>query len=196
MTMVAALYVAARGCYTNLPDVDAWAPPRDARLYAGPNPVVAHPPCGTHGRYAARTLAGPGNDGGCFEAALEAVKRFGGVLEHPAATHAWAMHQLVKPQQGSWQMDPFSGGWVTEVAQGNYGHRARKLTWLFAVTGAPPLLDWGQCVKHLEIPSDATGEQRARLIKTGVCQRLSKNQRAATPLPFRDLMLGIARSAR
>lgn len=196
MTLVAALYVAKGGCYTNLPDVDAWAPPRDARLYAGPHPVVAHPPCGTWGAYAWRTLDGPGNDGGCFEKALESVKRFGGVLEHPARSHAWETQLLAKPHSGSWQMDALNGGWVTEVSQGNYGHRARKLTWLFAVTGAPPLLDWSQCVRRLDVPQDATDEQRARLIKTGVCQRLSKNQRAATPIPFRDLLLDIARNAR
>ena len=42
---VAALYVETNGCYYNLPGVDPWDKARDARLYAGPWPVVAHPPC-------------------------------------------------------------------------------------------------------------------------------------------------------
>ena len=43
--MIAALYVQRGGIYWDLPDVDPWDEARDARLYAGPWPVVAHPPC-------------------------------------------------------------------------------------------------------------------------------------------------------
>jgi hypothetical protein len=39
-------------------------------------------------------------------------------------------------------------------------------------------------------------EERARAIKTGACHRLSANQRRATPILFRDLLLSIARTAR
>src|SRR5437588_11753206 len=42
---VAALYVDPNGVYANLPGVEVWDEARDARLYAGPWPVVAHPPC-------------------------------------------------------------------------------------------------------------------------------------------------------
>ena len=38
-------------------------------------------------------------------------------------------------------------------------------------------------------------EARARAIKTGACQRLSRRQRAATPLAFRDLLISIAETA-
>ena len=41
MRTVAALFVATDGCYFGLPDVDPWDVRRDARLYAGPHPVVA-----------------------------------------------------------------------------------------------------------------------------------------------------------
>ena len=77
MTTVAALYVQRDGCYFGLPDVDPWDERRDARLYAGPWPVVAHPPCARWGRYwsggpshGTRTL---GDDGGCFEADRKSV---------------------------------------------------------------------------------------------------------------------------
>lgn len=43
--MIAALYIDERGPYVGLPGVDAWGISRDARLYEGPWPVVAHPPC-------------------------------------------------------------------------------------------------------------------------------------------------------
>lgn len=48
---IAALFVATGGCYFGLPGIDPWDKARDARLYAGPWPVVAHPPCERWGRY-------------------------------------------------------------------------------------------------------------------------------------------------
>ena len=69
--MIAALFVANPGCYIGLPDVDPWDKERDARTYAGPWPVVAHPPCVRWGRYwfggpSARVRRQLGDDGGCF----------------------------------------------------------------------------------------------------------------------------------
>jgi hypothetical protein len=37
-------------------------------------------------------------------------------------------------------------------------------------------------------------QERARKIKTGICQRLSAKQRAATPIEFRDLLISLAAS--
>lgn len=50
--MIAALYVETDGPYFGLDGVDPWDIRRDARLYTGPHPVVAHPPCARWGRYA------------------------------------------------------------------------------------------------------------------------------------------------
>ncbi len=68
---VAALFVAKGGCYFGLPGVDPWDLDRDARLYAGPWPVVAHPPCERWGRYwGGAPSTWPrlirGDDDGCF----------------------------------------------------------------------------------------------------------------------------------
>jgi hypothetical protein len=49
--MVAALYVEHGGSYYGLPGVDPWDDARDARAYAGPHPVVAHPPCQRWGKF-------------------------------------------------------------------------------------------------------------------------------------------------
>jgi len=88
--MIAALYVETDGVYYGLEDVDPWDEARDARLYAGPWPVVAHPPCNRWSQLArvnqSRWGTPVGEDGGTFWAALEAVRRFGGVLEHPRAS--------------------------------------------------------------------------------------------------------------
>ena len=73
--MIAALYVHPNGVYSGLEGVDLWDEERDARQYAGPYPVVAHPPCARWSRLAGFTEARfglkRGEDGGCFKAALK-----------------------------------------------------------------------------------------------------------------------------
>ncbi len=49
---VATLYVETGGVYYGIPGVDPWDEERDARLYDGPYPVVAHPPCSRWGQLA------------------------------------------------------------------------------------------------------------------------------------------------
>jgi hypothetical protein len=49
--VIAALYVERGGPYFGIEGVDPWDEARDARTYAGPHPVVAHPPCERWGRY-------------------------------------------------------------------------------------------------------------------------------------------------
>jgi hypothetical protein len=192
MTMVAALFVATAGVYFGLPDVDPWDQKRDARLYTGPYPVVAHPPCErwcqlarlNEHRYGHRV----GDDGGCFASALNNVRRVGGVLEHPAETIAWRSFGLMRPMLGLWSRDLVDGAWVTEVHQSAYGHRARKRTWLLYVGDvAPPALDWSSPAPTAKVSFfDDTG---------CALPGLSKKEAKATPLPFRDLLLSIARSA-
>lgn len=198
--MIAALFVAKGGCYFGLPDVDPWDEARDARLYNGPWPVVAHPPCARWGRYAdggpsARVKRIKGDDGGCFESALSSVRRWGGVLEHPAASSAWKRYMLLAPPRaGGWVSADWHGGWTCWVDQGHYGHRGQKGTWLYAVGVELPTLTWGQSARRIALVEGETREQRRRRIRTGTVQNLSKRARAATPLPFRDLLLNMARS--
>ena len=101
MIQVAALFVAKGGIYFNRNDCDPWDEARDARLYAGPCPVVAHPPCSRWCRLAglvqARWGHKRGDDGGCFASALASVRKWGGVLEHPAYSAAWSHFDLPVP---------------------------------------------------------------------------------------------------
>lgn len=201
--MIAALYVETGGCYYGLEGVDPWDITRDARLYAGPHPVVAHPPCERWGRYAtggpsARVKRIKGDDEGCFAAALAAVRTYGGVLEHPEASAAWDAFELIKPPRGgAWVVADWQGGWTCCIEQGAYGHRARKATWLYAAHVDLPSMKWGKAKGDFLRLDEGfhSSEERRRAIKTCVCQRLSKRQRAATPNEFRDLLIGIARSA-
>jgi len=184
---VAVLFADAKGIYANS-GVDLWDITRDARHYPGPAPVIAHPPCAVWCQLAAinekRYGHKRGEDGGCFAAALASVRRWGGILEHPANTLAWAAFKLPRPSRGMWLFD--GRGYVTVVSQAAYGHAARKLTWLYYVgKHQPPRIDWSYtdakawvsyCVNH--------GDTALR--------RLSKREASATPAAFRDLLLEIA----
>jgi len=201
--VIAALYVVDGGCYSDLAGVDPWPEARDARAYQGPHPVVAHPPCARWGRYwfggpSARVRRKKGDDGGCYAAALASVRRWGGVIEHPEASSAWRWHGLNPPPRcGGWVNADLVGGWTCCVEQGHYGHRARKATWLYAHGVDLPSLRWGASEAVIR-PDEGfhSAAERRRAVKTGACQRMSKRERLATPAPFRDLLISIARTAR
>ncbi len=199
--MIAALYVETGGCYYGLPHVDPWDQARDARRYAGPWPVVAHPPCERWGRFWHGSPRKPhrfklGDDGGCFEAALNAVRQWGGVLEHPADTHAWSAFSLnAPPRAGGWIAADWRGGWTCYVEQGHYGHAARKATWLYAAGVDLPELTWGPSEQRLpQVLVERYGYEYAR--RKGVVSQIGGKHKKAirnrTPLPFRDLLLSIA----
>jgi len=207
--MIAALYVETGGSYYGLPGVDPWDEGRDARRYAGPHPVVAHPPCQRWGKlWAGQPLfikrtgirKVKGDDGGCFKAALEAVRQYGGILEHPWGSHAWAHFGLnLPPRSGGWIAADFFGGWTCCVEQRRYGHYARKPTLLYAVGCELPELAWGIGERQLD-PAVVERMGLKRAIRLGeVGGRgggTDSAPRIGTPEPFRDLLLSIARSAR
>lgn len=192
MKQIAALFVQPDGCYANVPFVDLWCAGRDARLYPGDAPVIAHPPCQLWGNLAAVNFARwggehnrPGNDGGCFESALRSVNLYGGVLEHPKNSRAWKKYDLVRPVFGSWQKSGI--GWVTEIWQSAYGHRANKATWLyFNGPHAPPDLIWAKVVGTHQI---GFHDQRGKAANKPT---LSKREANATPLRFRDELIRLA----
>lgn len=196
--MIAALYVEPRGAYFDLPDVDPWDEVRDARTYEGPHPVVAHPPCSRWCRLAglveARWGHKRGEDGGCFVAALSAVRRFGGVLEHPAFSDAWLAHGLFAPPTGGgWVTADFEGGWTCYVEQGRYGHVAKKATWLYAHGVELPSLRWGHVPDG---ESTALVSWCANDVRSGeVRPRVGRAVASRTPPAFRDVLVGMARSA-
>lgn len=192
---VAALYVETDGCYFNINGVDPWDEKRDARKYGGPYPVVAHPPCQLWGRFAHvnfKRWGGehnrPHNDGGCFEAALNAVRKFGGVLEHPAFTEAWKAFDLPRPHAIGWKQH--GNEWVCEVWQSAYGHKARKRTWLlYCGEKEPPQLNWDRRDGTHQIGfHDQRGKDRNK-------PTISGKAASATPETFRDALIRIARGS-
>jgi hypothetical protein len=148
MRTVAVLFARADSVYKTLPGCDVWDIERDARKWPGGAPIVAHPPCKRWSslnnlvlaRYPHRAKEfAHGNDGGLFRHALDSVRTYGGVIEHPAQSRAWRTFGLPAPAPGLWQRG-VCGGWSIELDQRLFGHPARKRTWLYAYGGTPPSL--------------------------------------------------------
>ncbi len=133
---VVALYVDPRGPYPGL--VAFWYDAkRNAMNYRGPLPVVAHPPCGPWSHLS--RLHKHAEEIALAPHAVAVVQRCGGVLEHPKGSKLWDACGLPKPDE---REDDF-GGATIEVSQCDWGHPARKRTWLYIVSGpghAAPLL--------------------------------------------------------
>jgi hypothetical protein len=194
--MIAALFVQTDGIYSNVPNVDPWGIDRDARLYIGPYSVVAHPPCQLWGKFAKVNYVRyggehnkPGNDKGCFASALNSVRKYGGVLEHPAFTYAWNAHKLVVPKNLGWTR-VWTREWVCEIWQSAYGHKANKRTWLLYVGDNPPFeLNWKQPKGTHQIGGCTTRGKEFN--KPTISGKLA----SATPIEFRDALLKLAKNA-
>jgi hypothetical protein len=209
-TTVSALFVRADGPYPSLV-ADWWDEQRDARLYAGPNPVVGHPPCARWGQFwwsagdsgRKRADTEPGNDDGCFEAAIAAVRRWGGVLEHPAGSHAWPRFGIARPWAGQWTRSMFRPDeWVAVLDQIDYGHRARKRTWLVVVgaTVLPRLKGESRAAEvagrpRVYVASGPGPSRTAESRRLHGIELMGKREKELTPEPFARLLVDLARSA-
>jgi hypothetical protein len=196
---VAALYVEPDGVYADVPDVDLWDEARDARLYAGPWPVVAHPPCQRWCRFAKGIEVTHGykvgDDDGCFYAALDSVRTHGGVLEHPAWSLAWDRFSLPKPRSShGWTVSLLDGGASCYVEQGRYGHPMRKATWLYAILDMYPKLRWGRTNDN-EMLGQFKWGHRANKPEHDRNRNRVDSLHSVTPVAFRDALLDMARSA-
>lgn len=128
---IAVLFARVDSNYKHLPGVDVWDFERDARLFPGGTPVIAHPPCRAWGQL--RHMAKPRSDERDLAFfAVDQVRSNGGVLEHPKLSTLWQVANLPSPRQ----FDKF-GGWTLPIHQNWWGHRAEKATLLYIV-GCPP----------------------------------------------------------
>lgn len=167
--MIAALYVEPSGAYYGLPGVDPWDEARDARKYAGPWPVVAHPPCERWGRFWHGSPRKPhqfklGDDGGWHVA-------------------DWAIGWTCYVEQGFYGHAARKPTWL-------YAARIQIYNL--------PALRWGQGEQRLDPKMvERHGYEYAR--RKGIVSMIGgkdkKAKRNATPPEFRDLLLSIARNA-
>lgn len=192
MSTVAALYVDPRGPYPKLEAVDCWDEARDARKYDGPYPVVAHPPCKTWSKL--QHLSKLPDDGGMFRKALLAVRKYGGVIEHPAGSKAFDRYELPKPGDAP----DVCGGITIEVCQVEWGHVARKRTWLYLCGGAQSGIDAPPFPGRKPTHWASGGRRHARKGSGGFAPEgmkiCSAQQRNRTPELFAAYLVRLARN--
>lgn len=183
-----ALFVAKDSIYKNL-IADCYDEEKDALTYNGDFPIIAHPPCQLWGKMAKINYMRwgglhnkPGNDGGKFKFALDTVERCGGIIEHPAMSNAFIYYGIGKPVLGAWTRA--RNGWVCEVWQSAYGHRANKKTWLYYVgLHRPKNPDFSTPRGACQIGfHDQRGKERNK-------PTLGKHEANATPLAFAEYLI-------
>lgn len=204
--MTVALYIDPRGPYPELLGAAAcWDAARDARTYDGRDSVVAHPPCAPWSRLK-HLYQGAEHD--CAVIAVSQVRRTGGVLEHPAHSLLWGerFHGAPlpippdDPRHWGADRDRF-GGYTIAVAQVDWGHVARKPTWLYLV-GVPvervrelvakrPFP--GRQPTHWASGSRTPSSRQGSPVPPGI-KVCSAQQRRRTPPAFAEFLIALAES--
>jgi hypothetical protein len=113
------------------------------------------------------------------------VRRFGGVLEHPASSLAWKAYGLLRPPRRGWAR-ALDGSWVCAVAQSAYGCLAMKMTWLVLYGGEPLPCDWRR----------PKGSHVVGYMTNHGCvgrPRISKALASRTPPAFAEFLVELAR---
>lgn len=183
---VAVLYVDPAGPYPGL--VREWYDQaRDAKTYTGPWPIVAHPPCGPWGRL--RHLCTQ-QDETAGPHAVELVRRFGGVLEHPRDSRLFRHCGMPHPGE---LPDAF-GGVTFEICQVDWGHVARKRTWLYVVGARsfPPSPPPREPTHWISGGRGREGVKRKTTPVPPGIKVCSAQQRRRTPVAFAQWLIEVA----
>jgi hypothetical protein len=178
---IAVLFARSDSIYKTLPGTDVYDMERDALTWPGGCPVIAHPPCRAWGRLRAFANPRPGEKELALWA-VDQVRAYGGILEHPASSLLWQAACL--PQPG--KRDEF-GGITVGIHQHTLGHRAEKKTLLYIVGSSPA--DWPSLPLVLDEPTHVIQSRKRENHRPHV----SKAEREHTPQPFAEWLLTIAR---
>lgn len=186
---VAVLFARSDSVYKKFPACDVYDQARDALTYRGELPVIAHPPCRAWGglRHIAKPAPGE-RELALF--ALDQVRRWGGVLEHPRRSLLWPECGLPLGDQ----VDDF-GGFSLQVNQCWWGHRAEKPSLLYVCRVRPsdvPLVS-----VQLAAPRYIVGNPGRKLDgqRSMWKPEVSKREREATPIHFAAWLITLAAGA-
>ena len=177
---VAVLFARKDSVYKSINGCDVWDAERDARNWAGGSAVVAHPPCRAWGRLRAFARPRP-DEKDLARWAVSMVRKWGGVLEHPAGSTLWDDQGLPRPGQE----DEYDG-WTMAAPQRWWGHKAEKATWFYIVGCRPANLP--------PVPFDlgyATHVVQTRKRKNHL-PHISKAERERTPAALAEWLVELA----
>jgi len=179
---VSVLFARRDSIYKQLPSVDVWDEDRDARNWPGGTPVVAHPPCAGYCRLRAFANEDAERDSHAIWA-VEQVRKFGGVLEHPYLSTLWKLDDLKLPVPG--EFDQWDG-YTVAMPQFWFGFPAMKATWFYIVgcrpSNLPPVpLRLGK--PEVIVSTTASGNSR----------EMKKSERTVTVRPLAEWLVDVAR---
>jgi hypothetical protein len=149
---------------------------RDARTFPGGVPVIAHPPCRSWSAFCAHQAKPLEGEKDLGPWCAEQVRKWGGILEHPAHSRLFTAAKLPRP--GEIQGDT----WTIEVWQSCWGYPMDKKTWLFFSKIAPADVHWPLLLK-------AQGGDRRRE------QLMGKAERSRTVPAFAQWLIHTAQHA-
>lgn len=166
---VAALFVRKNSHYLHL-GVDCYDITRDALTWPGGVPGIYHPPCRAWGQLS--HMAKPRSGEAELSLwAMQMVRQFGGVVEHPYASRLWAVSGCLR-----FGIRDQHGGVLVPVYQSWWGHRAPKKTCLYIVGPVPE-------IPYIDEP-----------VTTTVVERMGRAERERTSEAFAAWLVELARA--
>ena len=179
---ISVLFVREDSIYKSM-NLDCWDIKRDARNWNEGCPLIAHPPCRAWGRLSHFAKPRP-DEKELAIYSINLIRKYGGVLEHPAASKLWKEMNLPKGNE----IDKF-GGFSLCINQSWFGHKAEKRTLLYIC---------GCCKEDLPIVPlkfDAIEfviETSIKKGSSGFRKSVTKKEREATPVELAKWLVEVA----
>ncbi len=169
--MVSALFVRKDSIYKAM-GLDCWDSERNALLWPGGNAGIFHPPCRGWGRLRKFSVATE-EEKELAVWSVNQVRRWGGVVEHPASSDLWRYCNLPLGNQ----VDQY-GGFTLSVNLHWFGFPAEKKTYLYIVGCLP------RCIPAYPLSFDAITHKIRFPDRRGRSgeKNLPKSQRDVTPV--------------
>lgn len=192
MNSVAVLFARSDSNYKSMAMCDVYDKDRNALNYEGGFSVVAHPPCRAWGQLRKMANPAPGEKELALFA-VQQVRQWGGVLEHPKKSTLWPVAGLPEPGE----RDEF-GGWTLPINQNWWGHRAEKPTRLYIVGCEPesipdmPLV-LGEASHVVGVAGRRRDGSRLRRGDAGWRPEITKAEREHTPYDLAVWLVELAR---
>jgi hypothetical protein len=169
--MIAALFVRADSHYKAM-GADCYDASRDALTWPGGAPGIYHPPCRSWGQLAHFAKPRPGERDLALWA-MENVRRFGGVVEHPYSSRLWKETHCLE-----FGLRDRFGGILIPVFQSWWGHRAPKKSCFYVVGASVDLPEYQPPVMVMSV------------------ERMGVNERERTPAALATWLFNLAQSCK